>query len=62
MSRQVINLITSFVCLIAGVLIYLGIMHTAWGKKQTKYQVFIMIVSIVVACVVGGLIRFFIFG
>lgn len=55
------GVITSFVCLIGGVLIYLGIMHTHWGKARVKYQVFIMILSIVCACVAGGLIRYFIF-
>ncbi|MQN01752.1 MAG: hypothetical protein DUD27_04415 [Lachnospiraceae bacterium] len=56
-----VGVITSFICLIGGVLIYLAIMHTKWGKSHTKYQVFIMILAIVIACVAGGLIRFFIF-
>ncbi|MDD6428953.1 hypothetical protein [Candidatus Weimeria sp. HCP3S3_B5] len=51
---------TNFVCLVAGVFIYLGIMHTGWGKAHTRYQVFIMIVSIAAACLVGGLIRHFV--
>lgn len=54
------GVITSFVCLIGGVLIYLGIMHTKWGRARVKYQTFIMIVAIAAACVVGGLIRHFI--
>ena len=52
------GVITSFICLIAGVLIYLGIMHTKWGKAHVKYQTFIMILAIVIACVAGGLIRY----
>lgn len=56
-----IGVITSFICLIGGVLIYLGIMHTKWGKSKVKYQTFIMIISIVAACVVGGIIRYLIF-
>lgn len=55
------GVITSFICLIGGVLIYLGIMRTSWGKARAKYQVFIMIIAIVAACVVGGLIRYLIF-
>lgn len=56
-----VGIITNFVCLIGGVLIYLAIMHTKWGKAHTKYQVFIMIAAIVAACVVGGLIRHLVF-
>ena len=56
-----IGVITSFICLIGGALIYLGIMHTKWGKSKAKYQTFIMIISIVAACVVGGIIRYLIF-
>lgn len=54
------GVITSFICLIGGVLIYLGIMHTRWGKEHARYQTFIMILAIVAACIVGGTIRFLI--
>lgn len=55
------GVITSFICLIGGVLIYLAIMHTSWGRAHTKYQVFIMIIAIVAACVAGGLVRYIFF-
>lgn len=54
---MIINVIAIF----AGLGIYLGVMHTKWGREHEGYQYAIMLAAILAACLVGGLLRF-IFG
>lgn len=55
-----IGLIINIAAIFIGLFIYIGISHTAWGKKHEDMQFFIMLVSILLACAVAGLIRYFV--
>ena len=56
-----LNMIINVIAIFAGLGIYLGAMHTKWGREHEDYQYAIMLAAILTACLVGGLLRF-IFG
>lgn len=55
-----IGLILNIAAIFAGVFIYIGIAHSKWGKKHENIQFFIMLVSILLACLAVGIIRYFV--
>ena len=51
------NMIINVIAILAGLTIYIGISNTKWGKAHSQYQYTIMLVAILLAVVIGGLIR-----
>jgi hypothetical protein len=47
----------NFVAILVGLGIYIGIYRSKWGQKHTEYQYAIMLVAILLACLVGGVLR-----
>jgi hypothetical protein len=41
----------------SGLFIYMGIMRTKWGKDHANYQYAIMLVSVLLAALIGGILR-----
>lgn len=55
-----IGLIINVIAIFVGLFIYIGISYTPWGKKHEDMQFFIMLASILLACVIAGVIRYFV--
>ena len=53
-----LNMIINVIAIFAGLGLYLVVMHTKWGREHEGYQYAIMLASILVACLVGGLLRY----
>lgn len=51
------GLICSFVALMVGLFSYIGITNTNWGKKYSDYQYAIMLACVIIACIVGGVLK-----
>ncbi|MCR4610553.1 MAG: hypothetical protein K5644_01515 [Lachnospiraceae bacterium] len=47
------GLITNFVAILFGLLIYILITNSKWGKKHEKFQYGIMLVCVLAACLFG---------
>ena len=53
----VINVIAIFI----GFFLYVGFFHTRFGKRFEEYQYFVLLVILIVTCILGGLLRRFLF-
>lgn len=51
------NLIINIIGIFAGLAIYIIVMNTKWGEEHADFQYAIMLVSILAACIVGGVLR-----
>ena len=54
------GLICNLIAIFAGLFIYIGILHTKWGKTHEDYQYAIMLAAVIGACLIGGLLRWLI--
>lgn len=52
-----LNLIINVIAIFAGLAIYLVIQNSKWGKEHTQYQYAVMLGAILLACIVGGILR-----
>ncbi len=52
-----IGIIVNMTVIFVGLFLYLGIMHTEWGKAHEKQHFIVMLVALLVACVVAGGLR-----
>ena len=52
-SGLTINVVAIFV----GLGIYIGLSRTKWGREHTEYQYALMLLAILVACVIGYVLR-----
>lgn len=48
-----LGLIVNFCAIIFGLLLYILIANSKWGKKNEKYQFPIMLAVVVIACLAG---------
>lgn len=51
------NMLINVLAIAGGLVIYIGISNTAWGKKHQQYQYAIMLMAILFAVILGGVIR-----
>ena len=51
------NMLINVAAIFAGLLIYIFISNTKWGKKHEQYQYAIMLMAIMAAVLLGGLVR-----
>ena len=54
------NMLVNVVAIIAGLVLYIFITNTKWGKKHEDIQYAIMLGTILFAVIVGGLIKWLI--
>ena len=52
-----LNLIINVIAIFAGLALYLVIQNSKWGREHTQYQYAIMLGTILLACIVGGVLR-----
>ena len=52
-----VNMIINVIAILAGLTIYIGICNTRWGKAHQQFQYMIMLGAILMAVLIGGLIR-----
>ncbi len=52
-----VNMLINVAAIIAGLAIYILISNTKWGKARQDYQYAIMLMAMMVAVLIGGLIR-----
>ena len=52
-----VNMIINVIAILAGLTIYIGISNTKWGKAHQEYQYATMLGAILLAVLIGGLIR-----
>ncbi|MCR5580241.1 MAG: hypothetical protein K6F66_01515 [Pseudobutyrivibrio sp.] len=51
------NMIINVIAILAGLTMYIGIMNSKWGKAHEGIQYFIMLITILLAVLLGGFIR-----
>ena len=52
------GLIVNLVALFAGLFLYIAVTGSKWGQEHEEYQYAIMLASVILACLVGGILRF----
>ncbi len=51
------GMLINLFAIICGLAAYIGIMNSKFGKKHANLQYAIMLLTIILACLVGGLLR-----
>lgn len=51
------NLIVNVVAIFVGLTIYIFLMRSEWGKKHNDIQFAIMLFTVLLACLIGGVVR-----
>ncbi len=51
------GMIINLVAIALGLGVYIGIMNSKFGQEHTEYQYAIMLGTIILACLIGGLMR-----
>lgn len=51
------GLIINVIALVIGFFVYIGIYHSPLAEKLDRYQYFVLLVVLIVACLIGGLLR-----
>ncbi|CBK73731.1 hypothetical protein CIY_08570 [Butyrivibrio fibrisolvens 16/4] len=51
------NMLINVAAILAGLVLYIFVTNTKWGKDHEQYQYMIMLGTILVAVIVGGLLR-----
>jgi hypothetical protein len=51
------NMLINVAAIFGGLLIYIFISHTKWGKDHEDYQYLLMLIAILSAVLLGGLVR-----
>ncbi|MGN0483588.1 MAG: hypothetical protein ACI4HI_08565 [Lachnospiraceae bacterium] len=52
-----IGLLCSLIALIAGLVFYILLTGSKWGKEHEQYQYAIMLVCVIAACAIGGVLK-----
>ena len=52
-----LNMIINVIAILSGLAIYIGISNTKWGKAHQQYQYAIMLGAILLAVLLGRIIR-----
>lgn len=51
------NMLINVAAILAGLMFYILITNTKWGRKHEDYQYAIMLIAIMAAVLLGGLVR-----
>lgn len=52
-----LNMIINVVAIFVGLALYLVVQNSKWGKEHTEYQYAVMLCTILLAVIVGGILR-----
>lgn len=55
-----IGLISNFIAIVFGLVIYIVITNSKWGKSHDKYQYAVMLLCVMLACLFGWGLKLFI--
>ena len=51
------NMLINVAAILAGLVLYIFVTNTKWGKDHEQYQYMIMLGTILIAVLIGGLLR-----